>query len=26
MGGRECGRTQERIGGARMEKVGFAWS
>jgi GNAT superfamily N-acetyltransferase len=26
MGGRECGRTQERIGGTRMEKVGFAWS
>jgi ribosomal protein S18 acetylase RimI-like enzyme len=26
MGGRECGRTQERIGGVRLEKIGFAWS
>jgi ribosomal protein S18 acetylase RimI-like enzyme len=26
MGGKECGRAQERIGGARLEKVGFAWS
>jgi ribosomal protein S18 acetylase RimI-like enzyme len=25
MGGRECGRAEERIGGVALEKVGFAW-
>ena len=25
MGGRECGRALERIGGVPLEKVGFAW-
>jgi ribosomal protein S18 acetylase RimI-like enzyme len=25
MGGRECGRVQESIGGARLAKIGFAW-
>ena len=25
MGGRECGRTLERIGGVPLEKIGFAW-
>ena len=25
MGGRECGRSHERIGGVRLEKIGFAW-
>jgi ribosomal protein S18 acetylase RimI-like enzyme len=25
MGGRECGRAEEHIGGARLQKIGFAW-